>query len=256
MFFDADYLEHARLRDGTEIVLRLIRPEDKDLLERGFARLSPESRYRRFFAVKNELSADELRYLTEVDQLHHVAIGASTADGRDGLGVARAIALDDHPGLAEAAIAVADQAQGRGLGSLLFQRLVAAARERGIERFRCEMLGSNQGMADLVRHLAPAASCEIEQGVMRMEFPLPGLEPSHPVSEPPRETGMYRLLSMVAEGAVGWRARWHQLGERLRLGGRADVVDDDSVEAAIERGGKPISTAAAADEDPELDEPS
>jgi GNAT superfamily N-acetyltransferase len=158
MFFDADYLEHATLRDGTEVVVRLLRPDDRELLRAGFGRLSPESRYRRFFAAKNELSARELRYLTECDQVHHVALGATSADGERGLGVARYIVLDDEPGLAEAAIAVADEVQGRGLGSLLFQRLVAAARERGVERFRCDMLGSNQGMADLLRALAPGAS--------------------------------------------------------------------------------------------------
>ena len=254
MFFDADYLEHARLRDGTEVVLRLLRAEDRELLRSGFARLSSESRYRRFFAVKHELTDHELRYLTDVDQRDHVAIGATSADGSLGLGVARCIRLDEDPALAEAAIAVADEISGRGLGSLLFQRLVAAARERGIERFRCEMLGSNQGMAELVRALAPEASCVIEQGVMRMEFALPGLEPRHPVAEPPRETGLYRLLSMIAQGAVEWRSRWQELGERLWLRGRADAGDD--VDRLIAAGGRPIETAAAAIEVPEADEPS
>lgn len=249
MYFDADYRERAVLRDGTEVVLRLIRPQDKELLARGFARLSSESRYRRFFAVKNDLSADELRYLTEIDQVHHVAIGASTVDGEDGLGVARFIELGEDR-TAEAAIAVADHAQGKGLGSLLFQRLVAAARERGIEKFRCEMLGTNQGMAELVRALAPTASCEIEAGVMRMEFVLPGLEPHHPPSEPPRETGLYRLLAMIAQGAVEWRARWQEIGERWWLGGRAALE-----ERAVDHVPEPIVTAAAAVEDPELDEP-
>lgn len=256
MYFDADYLEHATLRDGTEVVLRLLRPEDKELLRSGFAGLSAESRYRRFFTPKNELSPGELRYLTEIDQVRHVAIGASTADGSKGLGVARCIVLDEDPALAEAAIAVADEVQGRGLGSLLFQRLVAAARERGIERFRCEMLGSNKGMADLVRALAPTASCEVEQGVMRMELTLPGLEPHHPASEPPRETGLYRLLSLIAEGAVEWRARWQALGERLLVGTGIVRAPTDDIDAAIASGGHPISTAAAAVEDPELDEPS
>lgn len=265
LFFGADYLEHATLRDGTEVVLRLVRPDDKELLRAGFARLSPESRYRRFFAVKTELSADELRYLTELDQVGHLAIGTTTADGGEGVGVARFIALPDEPGLAEAAIAVADEIQGRGLGSLLFQRLVAAARERGIERFRCEMLGSNQGMAELVRHLAPTASCEVESGVMRMEFTLPGLEPRHPASEPPRETGMYQLLSMIARGAIDWRGRWQGLGDWLRLGGRGEIVPGagdaartaaaEAVQRVIDSGGSPIETAAAAIEDPELDEP-
>lgn len=56
MFFDADYAERVTLRDGTEVVVRPIRADDKELLRRGFLRLSPESRYRRFFAAKHDLS--------------------------------------------------------------------------------------------------------------------------------------------------------------------------------------------------------
>lgn len=216
MYFGPGYAEHLTLRDGTPCVLRPIQPEDKELLYRGFLRLSPESRYRRFFAVKNDLSDRELRYLTEVDGVHHFALGAVSPDGSEGLGVARFIQLAGEPGIAEAAIAVADEHQGKGLGSLLFQRLVAAARERGVVRFRCEMLCSNQGMADLVRALAPDASVQVSAGVSCMEFALPLLGPEHPVDEPPRETGLYRLFGMVAKGAIEWTGRAMRfLGEEL-----------------------------------------
>lgn len=216
MFFDSDYAEAATLRDGTEVVVRPIRPDDKELLRRGFLRLSPESRYRRFFAAKHDLSPAELRYLTEVDGIRHFALGATTADGRDGLGVARFIQLDGEPGVAEAAIAVADEHQGKGLGSLLFQRLVAAAAERGVQRFRCEMLGSNQGMADLVLSLAAdAPATAVSAGVMSMEFALPPVAPEQSVDEPPRESGLYRFFGMVAKGEIEWTAAWKRLGLRF-----------------------------------------
>jgi hypothetical protein len=66
------------------------RPADKELLRTGFERLSGQSRYARFFTPRTALSDDELRYLTEVDQEDHVAIGAaSERDGeQSGLGVA------------------------------------------------------------------------------------------------------------------------------------------------------------------------
>lgn len=211
MFFDASYREPAVLRDGRAVVLRLIRPDDKALLRRGFLALSPESRYRRFFSPKQDLSSDELRYLTEVDGVRHFALGALTPDEADGLGVARFIQLDGEPGVAEAAIAVADHAQGQGLGSLLFQRLVAAAIERGVARFRCEMLGTNAGMAELARSLATVASVEVASGVVRMELDLPVLGPEHPAAEPPREAGLYRLFGLIAKGALEVRARWQRL---------------------------------------------
>jgi GNAT superfamily N-acetyltransferase len=215
MFFGPDYRERATLRDGTEAVLRPICAADKELLHRGFLKLSPESRYRRFFAVKTDLSPAELRYLTEIDGIQHFAIGAVTPDGRDGLGIARFIQLDGEPGVAEAAIAVADDCQGKGLGSLLFQRLVAAARERGVNRFRCEMLGTNQGMADLVLAVAPDATAQVSAGVSCMEFNLPPLGPEHPAGEPPRDTGLYRFFSLAAKGAVDWTTRWQRMGMRF-----------------------------------------
>lgn len=217
MHFDADYCEHARLRDGREVVLRLIRPEDKERLRRGFLALSPESRYRRFFTFKNDLTEDELRYLTEIDGVHHFALGAMTPEG-EGLGVARFIQIDGEPGVAEAAVAVLDSCHGQGLGSLLFQRLIAAAAERGVERFRCEMLGINAGMSELVRSLAPTASADVASGVVCMEFRLPTVAPTNPPDHHPRDTGLYRLLALVAKGVFEWRARWQRIGERLLWG--------------------------------------
>jgi hypothetical protein len=130
-FFSLDYSERAVLQDASEVELRLIRPEDKELLRAGFDRLSPASRYARFLAPKQALSDDELRYLCEVDHESHFAIGAVSiaaqpADGEAappappiGLAIARFIRLADPANTAEAAIAVADDAQHRGLGKLL-----------------------------------------------------------------------------------------------------------------------------------------
>ena len=182
------------------MVLRLVRPADKELLERGFARLSPQSRYLRFFTPKSALTDDELRYLTECDHVRHLAIGATTADAREGLGVARFIALEGEPGVADAAIAVIDEMHGKGLGSLLFERLVAAARERGIERVRCDVLGSNTAMQDFLHAHPGARTTRVEAGVVTVEMPLP-----QPVEV--RASGMYELLRQIARGAISSRAR-------------------------------------------------
>jgi hypothetical protein len=81
--FNHDYREKAMLRDGHAVTLRLVRATDKELLRRGFERMSPESRYRRFFAAKKTLSEAELVYLTELDGLNHFAI-AATLDEPEG----------------------------------------------------------------------------------------------------------------------------------------------------------------------------
>lgn len=181
--------EHATLRDGTEVVLRLVTAADKQLLREGFDRLSVESRYARFFAPKSRLTDDELEYLCNVDQYNHVAIGAVRAADGIGLGIARFIRLAD-PDVAEAAIAVADEAQGQGLGRLLFERLVAVAVERDVRRFRCEVLGVNASMKQLVDAIAPEHKTEVGSGVMSIDFDLPQTEA--------RESAMYRFFRETA----------------------------------------------------------
>jgi len=209
-FFSLDYLERAVLPDGTPVQLRLIRPEDKELLRAGFDRLSPASRYARFLAPKQSLSDDELRYLCDLDLETHLALGAARdgdpSDGAPplGLGIARFIRLPELHNTAEAAIAVADEAQHKGLGRLLFLRLIAAAAERGIERFRCEVLGSNAGMAALLAQIAPDRTIEVGGGVMSIEIALPNVTPSAPPADELLQSPMYRLFRAAAQNAVEW----------------------------------------------------
>jgi GNAT superfamily N-acetyltransferase len=210
-FFTPDYVERAVLRDGTPVRLRLTAPEDKLLLRRSFERWSPESRYARFLVPKQRLTDHELSYLCDVDQETHFSLGAVREDGDGhgeavGLGIARFIRLPDRPGepvTAEAAIAVADEAQGKGLGKLLFLRLAAAAAERGIERFRCEVLCSNASMKELIRAIAPAYSLEVGSGVMTIDFALPALAHDAPVSET-QDSSLYEFFRAAARGAVDW----------------------------------------------------
>jgi RimJ/RimL family protein N-acetyltransferase len=142
----------ATLRDGSRIEMRPIRPSDKERLATGFERLSPEARYRRFFAPLTRLSSTDLRYLTEVDHSDHEAIVA--LDPRDGeiVGVARYVRTD-QPDAAEVAVTVLDGWHGRGVATAVLERLVARAREEGIERFLALVLSDNADAIELFRHL-------------------------------------------------------------------------------------------------------
>ncbi|TMA15032.1 MAG: hypothetical protein E6J85_20515 [Deltaproteobacteria bacterium] len=90
--FDAAWREKAALSDGRKVDLRLLRPDDAPLLALGFEKLSDESRVRRFHGPRPHLSADELRYLTQIDGENHFALGALDAAG-EGVGVARFVPL-------------------------------------------------------------------------------------------------------------------------------------------------------------------
>jgi GNAT superfamily N-acetyltransferase len=213
-FFTLAFEEHTQLRDGTPIVLRLLRPTDKELLRAGFQRLSAESRYARFFSPKQSLSDEELRYLCEIDHESHLAIGAASEDGKTGLGIARFIRVE--PGIAEAAIAVADEMQGRGLGRLLFLRLCAAARERAIETFHCEVLGSNAGMQHLLDAIGAERQVAVTQGVMTFDLDVPDVSPIQSIAAPAPSGAMYRLFRAAAENAIDWTETIRNLWVRGR----------------------------------------
>jgi protein lysine acetyltransferase len=134
----------VRLDNGVAVLIRPIRPDDKDLLVDGMAQLSLQSAYQRFLAAKDAFTPEELRYLTEVDFRDHVAYVAVRPDAPDVLlAVGRWVRLRNDPETAEIAFVVSDALQRQGLGTLLAGRLADAARERGVRRFVATMLPDN-----------------------------------------------------------------------------------------------------------------
>jgi GNAT superfamily N-acetyltransferase len=151
-----DFSEEHVLDDGTRVTIRHVRPEDADEVARGFARLSPTSRYRRFLGGLGALSPEMLRYLTHVDGKDHVALVAVApreGGGDEGLGIARFIRDPGDAEVAEAAITVIDEAQRKGLGRILGVALGRAALERGIHRFRGEILTDNGPVRQLLEEV-------------------------------------------------------------------------------------------------------
>ncbi len=134
------------LRDGTTLHLRPIRADDGPGLLALYDRLSSDSLYFRFFAVPDK-DAGKAEYLAHVDYERRYALVAETEGGI--VGVARWEQFVDRPTHAEVAFTVADAFQGRGLGSLLFQRLAALARARKITVFEAEVLKNNERMLRL-----------------------------------------------------------------------------------------------------------
>jgi len=90
----------------------------------------------------------------------------------DGVGIARFIRLADEPDVAEPAIVVVDEMQGHGLGRLLMERLIEAAVERGVKRFRSDFLAINRPMKELLTHVSPAAQFIPQGPIVVAEFAL------------------------------------------------------------------------------------
>ena len=133
------------LRDGAPVRIRLVRPDDRARLLRGVREMSRTSRYMRFFATTREMSDDQARYFTEIDQINHVAVcaGEPTDTEDRGYGIARFVRDANNPYIAEFAVAVIDEMQGRGLGTVLIAGLYLLAQARGIRELRGDVLAEN-----------------------------------------------------------------------------------------------------------------
>jgi GNAT superfamily N-acetyltransferase len=183
----------STLPDGRALLIRPIRPTDKQMLAGGFDRLSPESRYRRFFHQIDHLSEAQLRYLTEVDGEDHVAYLAVLADTGEGVGVARWVRLPDEPDVVEGAVTVLDEFHNMGVGKTLLYVLARIAIEKNVRAFRAWVVGENAPMLALLRGLG-ADQGPWEQGTTELTLPLPA------TIEELDETAAPEVLKLVARG--------------------------------------------------------
>ncbi len=165
------------LNDGTQVEIRPIRADDGERLQAAHARLSPESRYRRFLGAKPNLSPADVRHLVEIDGSDHVALVATaTVDAEDGaiVAVARFVRIPDDPGAAEFAIVVGDRHQRQGLAGAMIERLATAATERGISRFRATTLSDNVAILGLLEQHAAEVKTVPRGSITELEVMLPG----------------------------------------------------------------------------------
>jgi hypothetical protein len=134
----------VRLEDGSCLQIRLVTPADRAHLVDGFARLSKQSRYTRFFSYIPSLDGPVLDNLADLSGHLHVAVGAFAGNDDLGHGVAVARAIQPASGEpAELAITVVDGAQGMGLGELLLHILVVVGTKLGVTAFTATTLREN-----------------------------------------------------------------------------------------------------------------
>lgn len=139
-------------RDGRELRLRAIRPDDVAMLIRAFQRMTPEQVRMRVFHVLTELPEPVARHLCDVDTGKIAAFVVTDADGGEIRGEAR-VFLDEVTGAAEFAIAIDPQFTGNGVGWALMTRLIEASRARGMHEIWGHVLAENRGMIDLALRL-------------------------------------------------------------------------------------------------------
>jgi len=162
--WEADVL----LADGGVAHLRPIRPSDANRLVAFYDRVSPQSKYLRFFAPYPRLTDRDVKRFTEVDYVDRVAFILTVGD--EMIAVGRYDRIEgDH---AEVAFLIEDAHQGRGIAQLLLEHLAQAARERGISGFVAEVLPENRRMANVFADAGYRVTKGIEDGVLAVEFPI------------------------------------------------------------------------------------
>lgn len=139
-----------KLKNGTRIVIRPIKPEDEARLDDLFRAFSEETMRFRFFQVIREMTHETLTRYCNIDYNREIAIVAEPEESRERriIGVARLI-LRPGQRKGEFAVAVGDQWQGLGLGSKLVDQIIEIAKDRGLESIGGDVLTNNAKMIDL-----------------------------------------------------------------------------------------------------------
>lgn len=219
--WEADVL----LSDGSLARLRPIRPDDATRLVEFYDRVSPESKYLRFFAPYPRLSDADVVRFTQVDYVDRVALIVLTGEQMVAVGRYDRAGSDD----AEVAFLVEDAHQGRGIAQLLLEHLAEAARERGVQKFVAEVLPQNRRMASVFADAGYRVSKGVADGVLYVEFPIQPTNTFVGVMERrehrAESAAIARLLAPARLVVLGQSDRVRRLVHAMLAGGfRGEVV--------------------------------
>ncbi|MBF6256813.1 GNAT family N-acetyltransferase [Nocardia farcinica] len=157
--------------DGGVVRLRPITPDDAEPLQAFHAALSDRTRYLRYFGPYPRISPKDLYRTTHVDYQDRVGLVVELGDAI--IAVGRYELLDrTGPRAAEVAFVVADEHQGRGLGSILLEHLAGAAAENKIQTFVAEVLAENTAMVTVFRDAGYQVERSRDGTVLHLEFAI------------------------------------------------------------------------------------
>ncbi|MCL7454823.1 MAG: GNAT family N-acetyltransferase [Anaerolineae bacterium] len=163
----------ATLRDGTNVTIRPVVPEDAPRLQALYNHLSPESIYYRFLSQAKELTRAQAERLANVDYDARMAFVATCEMDSDTpiIGVAR-YAEGLEPCVAEAGVVVQDRYQRLGLGTILLSELTEYARSQGIHTFVAWIHQSNTAILQFIRRSGLPTQSRLESGTWEIRVTL------------------------------------------------------------------------------------
>ncbi|MBD3229601.1 MAG: GNAT family N-acetyltransferase [Candidatus Lokiarchaeota archaeon] len=164
--------KHVKLKDGIRVFIRPIKPEDRDLWVDFYLGLSKLSKYYRFFSTRPKPNEEMIKKYTDIDYVNNFAlVGIIEEHGKKRMiGVARYVLTDKDS--AEIAVVVADDWQGKGLGTKLLLNLLDVIIKRRIPKICGDVFLENDKMMQLMRDSKFNLVSENEAGVKHFEIDL------------------------------------------------------------------------------------
>lgn len=171
-----NYSARETLKNGLQVTVRAIRPDDRDAVVAALRELDESSIYLRFFSQKQEFSPQELTEAVDVDFVRTVAlvICIENGSGEKIIGGGRYIAFGDAepPDRAEVAFMVEEDCQGLGIASLTLRHLAGIAKQKGIAEFHAEVLPENKGMLAVFKRSGFPVKQESAEGLVHVTISL------------------------------------------------------------------------------------
>ncbi|MER7281425.1 GNAT family N-acetyltransferase [Dactylosporangium sp. NPDC000244] len=205
------------LSDGTTVHLRPIRPDDAERIVALHSRFSERTRYLRYFSAYPRIPQRDLDRFVNVD--HHDREAFVVEHSGELIAVGRYDRLGTGSHQAEVAFVVEDAHQGRGIGSVLIEHLVAAAGTEGITEFEADVLPVNQAMLRVFMAAGFHIEREFADGVVHLWFPIKATPDSLRVQQAREQRAearsIARLLNPRAVAVYGARSGGSGIGAAL-----------------------------------------
>jgi hypothetical protein len=192
-------IEYFTIRSqAKKFFFRKLLPQDRAFIKEGFKKLSPKSKYQRFFSYQKELSESQLKFFSEPDGHEHVAWGVMDITGFQSIPVATARFFRNKmdSARAEVAVTVVDTYQRLGLGTYLTAVLNIIGARLGIDRFRYIVLEDNEAMMNGLTPM-PMKVISTDRNIVVLEAEVVGDLSKRDLFQP--EHKFWKILAEVRE---------------------------------------------------------
>ncbi|MGD8944483.1 MAG: GNAT family N-acetyltransferase [Desulfobacterales bacterium] len=162
-------MEQTRIYDGTKVTFRPAKPVDDRLIQEHFYAMDEKDVQTRFFGMRRSFYREDMEDMFQVDYIKNLSIVAVTGE----VGFEKIIGLGmyalEHGTVAEVAFSVSTEWQGKGIASVLLEKLTEAARENGITSLQAYVLPTNKSMIKLFKKLPYKVETTIEEGMLILQ---------------------------------------------------------------------------------------